>query len=143
MQNQDQKKKPSKDITSGTLTGMKVLLAEDSEELQLLGLHTLQTIGGADVDLAANGAIAVEKAKSGKYDVILMDTMMPVMGGIEATIKLKEMAIKTPIVAISARSMKSEIESGLAAGCDEYLTKPFELNELISTVEKYKNKNLG
>ena len=96
-------------------------------------------MGGAEVEWAKNGQVAVEMGASGEYDLILMDSMMPVMDGFEATKQLKKLGVKTPIVALSARTLKSEIDEGIAAGCEEYLTKPVEMNKLISTVRKYKS----
>ncbi|MCB9025326.1 MAG: PAS domain S-box protein [Bdellovibrionaceae bacterium] len=130
-----------KQIPSITLFGMKILLAEDSEEMRLLIATTLGAIGGAELDYAENGKIAVEKGTAKKYDLILMDIMMPVMDGYEATKELKKLGIKTPIIALSAHSLKSEIDKALEVGCDDYITKPVEINKLINIVRKYKKND--
>src|SRR5690606_10088705 len=132
MTNLDTSNIKPKRVISKTLAGMKILLAEDSEDLQALMKYALCNIGGADLDIAENGKLAVKMGTSGDYDVILMDTMMPVMGGFEATKQLKQIGVTTPIVALSARTLRSEIDEGIAAGCDDYLTKPVEMNKLIS-----------
>jgi two-component system CheB/CheR fusion protein len=122
------------------LIGFKILVAEDNEEMQLLIQHFLQEIGGAQVELVDNGKKALAKVKADDYDIILVDVMMPVMDGYEAVTKMREHGVDVPIIALSARTMHSEIKKGMAAGCDGYLTKPIAVNELIQAVRQYQKK---
>lgn len=128
----------TKKIIQQTLSGMNILVAEDTKELQFLMKQYLQVIGGAEVDLAENGKIAVKMAARKNYDLIIMDTMMPIMDGYEATERIKKLGLNTPIIALSARTMESEIEKGMSAGCEEYLVKPISVKKLLEVVYKYK-----
>jgi CheY-like chemotaxis protein len=86
-----------------------------------------------EVDIAENGLVAIEKVKSGDYDIVLMDIQMPVMDGYEATktIRLMEGSKKEiPIVALTANATKPDIERCLASGMNDYLPKPFTPDDL-------------
>ncbi|MBF0254634.1 MAG: response regulator, partial [Candidatus Omnitrophica bacterium] len=112
----------------------KVLVVEDNPVNQKLLSVLLHKIG-CDVDLASEGQEGVDKALVGGYDLILMDIQMPVLSGIEATkmIRLK-MGPSVPILAITAAAMKAERELGLAAGMNDYLTKPVDVKILKEKV---------
>lgn len=85
---------------------------------------------------ALNGIEAVKFASEGKFDVILMDFKMPVLGGLDATRKIREFDNKTPIIALTAYAFASDKEDALAAGCNAYLAKPIKKVELISIINK-------
>ncbi len=124
--------------SSKPLEDVSVLLVEDSPDNQLLISHLLKK-AGATVDMAANGKIGFEKARSllergESYDVILMDMQMPVMGGYEATSRLRKAGYTKPIIALTANAMAEDRQKCLDAGCDEYATKPIRREELISKV---------
>jgi CheY-like chemotaxis protein/HPt (histidine-containing phosphotransfer) domain-containing protein len=119
----------------------RVLLAEDGPDNQLL-LATHLRKGGLEVTLAENGRIAVEKAldaveKGESFDVILMDMQMPEMDGYDATTFLREQGYKRPIVALTAHAMAGDREHCIAAGCDEYLTKPITRAKLLNTIAPF------
>ena len=80
---------------------------------------------------AENGKLGLEKALEIKPDVILMDMQMPVMDGYTATAKLREMGDSTPIIALTGNAMQGEKQKCIAAGCDEYLPKPIEIDALV------------
>jgi signal transduction histidine kinase/CheY-like chemotaxis protein/HPt (histidine-containing phosphotransfer) domain-containing protein len=128
-------------VAAGSLRG-RVLLAEDGEDNQeLLSAH-LRT-AGAEVDIAPNGRVAVEKARLGSWDVILMDMQMPELDGYGATTALRAAGFETPIVALTANAMAEDRAKCLAAGCTEYLAKPIERQQLLEMVSRFLHKVEG
>ena len=114
---------------------MRILLAEDTPTNQLLVRHALGK-RGHHVVVAGDGRTAVDLARRGTYDVILMDLQMPDMDGFEATAAIRALPGKQPpIIALTAHTMMGDRERCLAAGMQNYLSKPIDLRELISTVE--------
>jgi signal transduction histidine kinase/DNA-binding response OmpR family regulator len=125
-------------VAAGSLRG-RVLLAEDGEDNQeLLSAH-LRT-AGAEVEIAPNGRIAVEKARSGAWDVILMDMQMPELDGYGAAASLRAAGVEIPIVALTANAMAEDRAKCLAAGCSEYLAKPVERQQLLEMVSRFLHK---
>ncbi len=122
---------------------LKILIDEDNLINQKVAKMTLEKLGHI-VDLAENGEIAVEKFLANEYDIILMDVQMPVMNGIDATRQIRkiEEAINKSkgirIVAMTANVMKQDKEEYLASGMDDFVSKPFKINELINILEKNK-----
>jgi signal transduction histidine kinase len=109
----------------------RILLVEDNPVNQMLAMSMLQKLG-ASADLAKDGAEAVEKATAGAYDLILMDLQMPRMDGLTATRAIRATGgIRQPrIVALTANAMDSDREACVAAGMDDFLSKPFQASEL-------------
>ncbi len=123
------------------LAGLRLLLAEDGPDNQRLIVHVLRK-AGAQVDVVADGQQACERAlaarESGRpYDVILMDMQMPVMSGYEATQALREAGYEGPIVALTAHAMAGDRDKCLAAGCDDFATKPIDRKKLLYTVRRH------
>jgi PAS domain S-box-containing protein len=121
---------------------LNILLAEDNEINQKIIEFSL-TNSGYQVDIAQNGQIAIDMYNKNTYDLVLMDVQMPVLDGYEATAHIREMesiALKntrpTPIIALTANAMKGDREKCLNAGMDEYLSKQFTPNDLISIIRK-------
>ncbi len=114
----------------------KILLAEDNEDNRDL-LERRLSRRGYEVILAVDGGQAVEKARSDRPDLILMDMNMPVLDGWEATrqIKTEDGASAPPIIALTAHAMSGDREKALEAGCDDYHTKPVELPRLLAQIE--------
>lgn len=119
------------------LTGLKVLLAEDSLYNQKLAVALLER-KGHEVVVANNGAEAVGLARTGSFDLVLMDVQMPEMDGLEATRAIRENEVATgrhlAIVAMTAQAMKGDRERCLDAGMDDYLTKPVRAAQLYGTI---------
>jgi PAS domain S-box-containing protein len=118
----------------------RVLLAEDGPDNQKL-ISMILRKAGAEVDLAVNGRIAVEKAMAAlsagtPYDAILMDMQMPEMDGCQATAKLRQSGYKGSIVALTAHAMAGDREKCVAAGCDDYATKPVDRMSLLATLAR-------
>jgi len=114
----------------------KVLVAEDVKTNQMLIKRLLEK-SGFEVTVVKDGNEAMQKALTHKFDLILMDIQMPNMNGYEATKALRKQGIKTPIIALTAYAMKGDDKKCIAAGCDEYLTKPIDRRELLKTISKY------
>lgn len=115
-----------------------ILIVEDNPDNQQL-LSILLSGVGADIDYAENGQKALTKGLNKHYDLIFMDIQMPVMGGLEATKLLRKNNYKKPIVALTANAMKSDYDMCIAAGCDGFLTKPIDKDEIFQTIYKYLN----
>jgi len=88
---------------------------------------------------AHNGIEAVTINEDEKPDMILMDIRMPEMNGLDATRIIKEVSSDTPIVALSAYAFEENVREAKAAGCDDFLAKPFKVENLIEVVRKYLN----
>ena len=119
----------------------RVLLAEDGEDNQdLISTHLREA--GAEVTIAGNGRLAVEAATKAQqtgqpFDIILMDMQMPELDGYGATSRLRDAGIKTPIVALTANAMAEDRARCLSVGCTDYLPKPVERYQLLSTAACY------
>jgi signal transduction histidine kinase/ActR/RegA family two-component response regulator len=113
-----------------------ILVAEDNEINQDLIELTLEAFG-LSVTLADDGLKAVALATTGSFDLILMDMQMPNLNGYEATQRLREQGFQIPIVALTANAMKGDQEKCLAAGCNDYLTKPINETDLCDKLSKY------
>ncbi|KAI0482424.1 putative histidine kinase group protein [Xylariaceae sp. FL0804] len=117
-----------------------ILLAEDNRVNQRLAVKILEKYHHV-VTVVGNGLDAVEAVKMRKFDVILMDVQMPIMGGFEATGKIREYerslaSQRTPIIALTAHAMMGDRERCMQAQMDEYLSKPLQQNHLIQTILK-------
>ena len=124
--------------TASILPAARVLLVEDDPVMQKVTSHTLLRLGYRPT-VVSNGAQGVMAARGKPYDVILMDIMMPVMDGLDATRKIREDSGPHPqpaIVMLTANAMKNDRVAGMEAGADAYLTKPVEPRELAATIEQ-------
>jgi CheY-like chemotaxis protein len=121
---------------------LKILLAEDNAVNQKLAMRILEQMGYR-ADVASNGLEAVESIERQAYDVILMDVQMPEMDGLDATrnIRKLEKIAQPRIVAMTANAMEGDREMCLAAGMDDYISKPIRVNELVDALLKVERKN--
>ena len=115
-----------------------ILVVEDDAIMQKMALKILRS-RGFSCELAVTGREAVAKARAFWPGLILMDLSLPEMNGWEATRALKaDPAVAgIPVVAVTAHAMVGDRETAIAAGCAECVTKPYELEELVSVVERY------
>jgi CheY-like chemotaxis protein len=118
---------------------LRVLLTEDSRDNRIL-IRAYLKKSGARVDEAENGLIAVEKAKTEKYDLILMDIQMPVMDGLEAMRLIRQRERqdgleRTPIIALTASALENDVRRSLDAGADLHVSKPVKKATLLAAIE--------
>lgn len=110
---------------------MHVLIAEDDERL-VEALEKILQDNGYEIDKVMDGQAALDYATVGSYDVIVMDVMMPKMDGFEATRQMRRAGVSTPILLLTARDAVGDKITGLDAGADDYMTKPFSPAELMA-----------
>ncbi len=123
---------------SGQLISGTILYAEDAVEMQLLVRKILEAMG-ATVTLAENGQEAIELAQAHRFDLILMDMQMPIIDGIEATQRIRNCGIETPIVALTANVMQKNRDQFTQAGASDFLSKPINRELLTAVVQRYLN----
>ena len=112
-------------------------MAEDNAINQRVGKLILQR-AGFSIDLVSDGSEAVIAHSRKPYDVILMDCQMPIMDGFEASRKIRELDGKQPIIiAVTANALVGERERCLEAGMNDYLSKPFQAEQLVGVIRKW------
>jgi two-component system cell cycle response regulator DivK len=114
----------------------RLLLVEDNEENRDMLSRRLRR-KGYDVHIAVDGGEGVTRARAEAFDLIVMDMSLPVLDGWEATRRLKadEATRRVPVLGLSAHAMSGDREKAMAAGCDDYDTKPVEFDRLLAKVE--------
>jgi len=127
------------DSSSVDLKEANILLVEDNLINQKIVILSIQKLV-KNIDVANNGQEALDKFNASKHDIILMDIQMPVMDGIQATKKIREIELEkrivpTPIIAITANALAGDREHCLASGMDEYISKPFQVEVLVSKMK--------
>ncbi|MGH8178112.1 MAG: response regulator [Steroidobacter sp.] len=141
-------------ITRGTLVACepkraqysgRVLLVEDNAINQRVARRFLERLG-CEVYVVSDGAQAVDAYQRNDYGFVLMDMQMPVMDGLEATQRIRELEIgtggrRTPIVALTANAMMGTLERCLEAGMDDYLTKPLDISRLQDVLDRFLNSS--
>jgi len=115
----------------------RILMAEDNQINQRVGKLILQR-AGFNIDLVSDGREALEAHKAQPYDLILMDCQMPTMDGFEASRQIRSLDQQQPvIIAVTANALVGEREKCLNAGMDDYLSKPFQAEQLVAVVKKW------
>jgi signal transduction histidine kinase/HPt (histidine-containing phosphotransfer) domain-containing protein len=128
-------KTPAQIRPSTTLSG-RVLVAEDSRTNASLVQIMLKRLG-LEVGIAVDGQKAVERVLSEHFDLVLMDIQMPNMDGLEATQTLRAKGVTIPILALTASALEGDREQCLAAGCNAYMSKPFQFRTLEAVLREY------
>lgn len=112
---------------------VKILLAEDDPNLGSI-LRTFLTSKGFEVSLAQNGKTAFEKFNREQFDFCVFDVMMPEMDGFTLAEQIRKLDKRVPILFLTAKSMKDDVLQGFTMGADDYVTKPFEMSELLARI---------
>lgn len=115
-------------------TKTKILLAEDDENLGLLLKEYLKA-KGFETNLFANGELAFRDFVKNRYDICILDIMMPVKDGYTLAKEIRQINDEIPIIFLTAKSMKEDVIEGFSIGADDYITKPFSMEELLFRIE--------
>lgn len=135
--NADQCQGQKAEVCARSEASPRILMAEDNVINQRVGKLILQR-AGFNIDLVADGSEALEAHRASPYDIILMDCQMPIMDGFEASRQIRMLQQPQPtIIAVTANALVGERERCLSAGMDDYLSKPFQADQLISLVRKW------
>ncbi|MCH4188200.1 MAG: response regulator transcription factor [Megasphaera sp.] len=118
----------------------KLLLAEDERDMSAALVAILQH-SGYEVDAVYDGAAALEKGQNNTYDCMIFDIMMPKMDGLEVVQHLRQGGDVTPVIMLTAKSEIDDRITGLDAGADDYLTKPFAMGELLARIRSMTRRN--
>lgn len=110
-----------------------IIIIDDDDDLRRLLKRCFEN-EGYNVDTASDGLEGLEKINTQKYDLIILDIMLPKMNGIELLEKLRKESI-LPVILLSAKEQEMDIVDGLKSGADDYITKPFRLSEIVARVE--------
>lgn len=123
----------------------KILIVEDERTIAEILLYNVKA-AGYDAEARYDGKSGLDEAMTGKYDLILLDLMLPLMDGFEVCAKVRE-KLDTPIIMLTARDTEADKIKGLDTGADDYMTKPFSINELLSRVRanirRYSNETVA
>ena len=127
--------------TAAAVGGWRVLLAEDNLVNQKVGVAMLRKLG-VEAEVAGNGLEAIRALQGGAFDLVLMDCQMPDVDGFEASRRIRageagESNRRLPIIALTAHVMQGDREACLAAGMDDYLAKPLQLEQLQAALARY------
>ncbi len=113
---------------------IRILVVEDEEAIRT-GLIDVLVFHGYEVDSAAAGPEGLEKALTGRFDLILLDIMLPGMDGYEICDRIRAVDRRQPIIMLTAKTSDEEIVQGLQMGADDYVPKPFSIQQLVLRIE--------
>ncbi|MBL8349234.1 MAG: response regulator [Burkholderiaceae bacterium] len=127
------------------LRGRRVLLVEDNEFNQIVATALLAGVAGVAVEVARNGREALQRLAIEPFDAVLMDVQMPELDGYEATAQIRRQPAlaRLPVIAMTAHAMVSDRDKCLAAGMNDYITKPFEPAELFAVLARWTGATIG
>lgn len=117
----------------------KVLIADDAGVMRKVLIRELMELGVPVENIveAADGIEAIEAAKAAKYDLILMDWNMPMLLGIDAVVRIRDLGIKAPIVMVTTESEKANVVRAIQAGANNYLIKPFTKDDFRQKIHQF------
>jgi two-component system response regulator MprA len=121
---------------------VRVLVADDERAVRE-SLRRALVLEGYDVELASGGREALESVGAGRADVVVLDVLMPDIDGLEVCRRLRQGGDRVPVLMLTARDAVSDRVEGLEAGADDYLVKPFDLDELIARLRALLRRTLG
>ncbi len=121
---------------------MRLFVVEDEAKMARLLERGLRE-EGHQIDLAVNGMVALEQAMDVGYDVIILDWSLPGLDGVSLLRRWRERGLKTPVLLLTARGTVGERVTGLRAGADDYLVKPFDFEELVARLEALHRRGSG
>jgi DNA-binding response OmpR family regulator len=124
-------------------TTMRLLIVEDETRLAENIARTLRETAGYAVDLASDGQEGLFLAESNAYDAIVLDLMLPKLDGLQVLKRVRESGQHTPVLVLTARDDKESVVTLLNAGADDYLTKPFDLGELLARTKALIRRGKG
>ena len=119
---------------------MRILIVEDEEKIAGFLKKGMEEEGWS-VDTASNGITALDVLKAGKYDVIILDIMLPKLDGLSVLRSMRENTDNTPVLLLTAKDSVSDRVKGLRFGADDYLIKPFAFDELLARIEALARRN--
>ncbi len=114
----------------------RILLVEDEPTIRMAVRDALRA-RGHDVDDTPDGAEGLRRARTGAYDLVVLDVMLPGMDGFEVCKTLRREGLKTPVLMLTARGAEDDRVRGLALGADDYILKPFSVRELLARVDAH------
>lgn len=120
----------------------KVLIVEDEPDMQL-GLRDTCEYEGYEVLVASDGETGIQQTIERQPDIILLDIMLPKLSGLDVCRHLRKQGIKTPIIMLTARGQEMDKVIGLETGADDYVTKPFGVNELLARVRAHLRRSVN
>ncbi len=121
---------------------VRVLVADDERAVRE-SLRRALVLEGYDVELATGGREALDSVAGGRADVVVLDVLMPDVDGVEVCRRLRSSGDRTPVLMLTARDAVADRVEGLEAGADDYLVKPFDLDELIARLRALLRRTLG
>ena len=133
-------------IKNDLLQGIRILMAEDNPMIQRILSIRLSAFKGLEVKMVANGIETVEAALQHPYDLIFFDCQMPKMDGYQAALKIRKIESESPlpagkkripIIALTANAFQEDRDKCLAAGMDDYLSKPINFKDLVACIERW------
>lgn len=116
---------------------MKVLVADDSGIMRKIIIRSLNSVGVTDVVEAADGAEAIVAFKANPIDLILTDWNMPNVSGLELVQHIRALGSSVPIIMVTTEAQKGQVIAAIEAGVNDYLTKPFESDDLRAKLDKF------
>jgi two-component system chemotaxis response regulator CheY len=116
---------------------MKVLVADDSGIMRKIIVRSLNSVGVTDIVEAANGQEAIDKFKETPVDLILTDWNMPEKSGLDVVVEIRATGSQVPIIMVTTEAQKGQVISAIQAGVNDYLTKPFEADDLRAKLDKF------
>ncbi len=116
---------------------MKVLVADDSGIMRKIIIRSLNAVGVSDIVEAADGQEAIDAYKAEPVDLILTDWNMPNKSGLDVVTEIRAMGSTVPIIMVTTEAQKSQVIAAIQAGVSDYLTKPFEADDLRAKLDKF------